>query len=629
MRFPANLEEVDLTRRSIVLSGLGSVALGACGGGGGQTISASPSPSGSSTGNAPAPVPTPTPAPGPSPSPSPSPGPSPAGSPGGGSSSGFVHPGLLSTQADFERMAAKVAAGASPWIGGWNRLIANPHASLSYAPNPQVVVSRGNDGVHPDNSAALFNDAAAAYQCALRWKVSGNTACADKAVQIMNAWSSTLTAIYGNTALNGDMDGVLMAGIQGYQFANAGEIMRTYPGWAAVDFAAFQRMMSGLFYPVNHQFITATGGLDPILIYSNWDLCSIASILAIGVLCDDQAKFDEAITYFESGRGNGAIAQMVYYLHPGHLGQTQESGRDQGHDTLSAALLSVICEMAWNQGVDLYGYRNNLALSAFEYVARGNLIASGTTYYTVPYTTYRNHQVTDTVFASAGQGTQRPHWSIAYHHFANRLGIAAPYSKAFALLMSPEGGGGDYGTTSGGFDQLGFTTLTHWRDPIASGAAPSGLTARLTGGAVQLSWWGGVYADSYSVERSSAAAGPYTTIASGITDPRTWTDTPAPGPWYYRVRQSVAGVDGEVSNVAKVQTALTPLLRLAMNEGGGTVAADGTGNGLHGTLTGGTSWTTGPKAGTQAVAFDGSSGSIVLPADFTEDLGDFTIATWA
>ena len=66
----------------------------------------------------------------------------------------FVHPGLLHTQADFDRMKLKVNASAQPWIAGWNKLIANSHAQLSYSPNPVVKLIRGGSSLEepqPDN----------------------------------------------------------------------------------------------------------------------------------------------------------------------------------------------------------------------------------------------------------------------------------------------------------------------------------------------------------------------------------------------------------------------------------------------------------------------------------------------
>jgi hypothetical protein len=53
-----------------------------------------------------------------------------------------------------------------------------------------------------------------------------------------------------------------------------------------------------------------------------------------------------------------------------------------------------------------------------------------------------------------------------YNQYVNRMNVSAPYSTLYAARLRPEGGGGDYGTTSGGFDQLGFTTLTHTIDPM-------------------------------------------------------------------------------------------------------------------------------------------------------------------
>jgi hypothetical protein len=67
----------------------------------------------------------------------------------------------------------------------------------------------------------MANDAHAAYQCALRYHISGDTNYANKAIQIMNAWADTLTLV------TGDSNWLLAAGIQGYQWASAAELMRT------------------------------------------------------------------------------------------------------------------------------------------------------------------------------------------------------------------------------------------------------------------------------------------------------------------------------------------------------------------------------------------------------------------
>ncbi|MRV72408.1 hypothetical protein GJ700_11875 [Duganella sp. FT92W] len=572
-----------LSRRTFLYS-LGALALTACGGGAGELLSAA--------------APTPRAAGAPTP---------------------FTHPGLLHTNADFTRMAAKYTT--SPWSDSWTLLINNSHSQSTYTAMPQTVVYRGNDGVHSENYVRLMNDVAAAYQCALRWKIAGSTAHADKAVQIMNQWAATLTAI------GGDSNALLAAGIYGYEFANAGEIMRSYSGWAAADQTAFKNMMTGIFYPICTDFLVRHNNTEWTHYWANWDLCAIACILAIGVLCDDGAKFDEAVNYFKSGGGNGRIFKAVYYLHPGYLGQWQESGRDQGHATLGIALGGAICEMAWNQGVDLYGYDNNRFLAGAEYVAKSNLIQSGTTYYTVPYVTYNNvDNVNQTAFSTSAQGIGRPCWALVYNHYVNRKGLAAPYSKQFATVVQPEGGpnGGD---TSGAFDQLGFGTLTCKRDNIASGALPSGLTGYVNAGVPVLSWWGSAYATSYNVKRATVSGGPYTTIQTGITDLLTYTDTSAPaGANYYVVTAIISGVESAVSNQATVITG-TPLhTYLTFDASSGTTAADATGLGHTGTLVGGASWVAGKK--NNAVSLNGSTGYVSLPADFMTDVGDFTIAAW-
>lgn len=360
----------------------------------------------------------------------------------------FVHPGLLHKQSDFDRMKTNVGKGAEPWASGWNRLTSNAHSGLSWQAKAADTVYRGSDGVHPENYGQLYNDIAAAYATALRWKISGDKSYAEKSIQIMNAWSSRLKGLAGNNDAN------LAAGLYGYQFANAAEIMRTYDGWAPSDFRRFQQMMLKVFYAMNHAFLTRRERCMSHF-YANWDLCVMNSILSIGVLCDDRDIYNEAINYFKYGAGNGAIGNAVYFIHPNGLGQWQESGRDQGHTTLGIGLMGTFCEMAWNQGDDMYGYDNNRFLKGAEYVAAYNLGDS------VPFKPYANCVgVVQDVISSGSRGNVRPVWELVYNHYVNRRGLAAPNCARFAGKVRPEGGGGNYGPNSGGYDQLGYGTLT-------------------------------------------------------------------------------------------------------------------------------------------------------------------------
>jgi hypothetical protein len=362
----------------------------------------------------------------------------------------FAHPGALHTQADLERMKSKVEQGAQPWLDGWNVLVKNPHASLNWTPRPADVVYRGKDGGgHPENYALLFNDAAAAYAQALRWKISGDAAYADKAIAILDAWSEKLTAIGGNS------DKFLASGIYGYQLANAAEIMRTYKHWPEADFNRFKSMMLNIFYPMNHDFLVRHNGAKIDHYWANWDLANMDSMIAIGILTDRRDIYNEAVDYFKHGQGNGAIDHLVWKIYPDGLGQTQESGRDQGHNTLNVSLLGAFCQMAWNQHDDLFGYEDSRVLKGVEYIAKYNLGMD------VPYTPYRNSDVTQELISSASRGNGRPAWELFYNHYVNLKGQDAPYTKMFAEKLRPEGGGGNYGPNSGGFDQLGYGTLTY------------------------------------------------------------------------------------------------------------------------------------------------------------------------
>ena len=90
----------------------------------------------------------------------------------GGWAQGFIHPGILHTQADFERVKEKLATGQEPWVTAYNSLLGSPHTNLSWTPAPTTKIIRGGGNVWEpdgDNYGNAYRDAATAYQCALVW----------------------------------------------------------------------------------------------------------------------------------------------------------------------------------------------------------------------------------------------------------------------------------------------------------------------------------------------------------------------------------------------------------------------------------------------------------------------------
>lgn len=277
------------------------------------------------------------------------------------SSQSFVHPGLLVTQADLSRASNNIER--APWNDSYAQLTQCACASASYVPSPVGAVYRGSDGTHTENVNLLWNDAAAAFALALRWKLSGNDSYADAASIILTGWASTLETIGGTD------DAYLAAGFQGHQLANAGELLRDYEPFATDGFDAFKDMMTSVFLPMNLDFLNHVLGSEHNVkhFFANWELGNLASAMAIAVLTDNSTIWDFGVEYFKTGDGNGCINNAVTNIvtdpdtGAAH-GQGQESGRDQGHSALDWQMLGVIGQQAWNQGEDLYGYNDSRIL---------------------------------------------------------------------------------------------------------------------------------------------------------------------------------------------------------------------------------------------------------------------------
>lgn len=267
----------------------------------------------------------------------------------------YNHPCAMYNEADFVRVKKMLDEGtASVEVETeFTNLKNSPYTLLSYVPSPQEEIVRGDATgtvAGKENYAYAMRDAAAAYQTAILWKLTGDTKYADLSVRILNAWADVCKRITSN-----DANQMLAAGCQGYTFANAAEIMQTYSGWNENDVIDFKRWIVEVFASKNKDFLDNHQGTNncPLHYWSNWDLVNMCSYWAIGVLTENDEMVNFVVNYFYSGAGNGCLDNLIQAtfddpLESGEqICQNQESGRDQGHASMSLAVTANLCQMAY------------------------------------------------------------------------------------------------------------------------------------------------------------------------------------------------------------------------------------------------------------------------------------------
>lgn len=347
---------------------------------------------------------------------------------------GFAHPGILHSSAGLERIRSQVKSGRQPYTDGFRELKNHPQSSSDY----RVLGGFEQVGRKPRiHSREHESDANAAYQNTMMWTLTGDQAHANKAIEIINAWSYALKRITGK-------DSILSAGISGLKFAAAAEILRhTDSGWAAPDIARAESMLTEVYLPVVKNMAPHANG--------NWALAALQTLMAIAVFTDDPAMFERAVDWFHHGKDN---ARLTHYI-INETGQCQESGRDQQHTMLGLGYLAVVAEIAWNQGIDLYGAEDNRILAGFEYTAAYNL-GHERPFQETTDTTKKYHH---TKISSDGRGrfSGRPIFEMVYGHYRYRKNTPMPFTETVVMKTRPEGPG-----FAG--DHIGFGTVLFARD---------------------------------------------------------------------------------------------------------------------------------------------------------------------
>ena len=390
----------------------------------------------------------------------------------------FNHPCAFVSQTEIDRVKAAVEAADAndPVYVSWQQLCGNQYAQKTYVASPVETLVRGdatNTGVSGENYINACRDAAAAFQLGLRYRIAGDTDCAAAAVKILNDWADVCKQITAN-----DNNQYLAAGFQGYQFANAAELLRDYEGWSETDQNDFKNWLLTVWYEKNKWFMDTHGGdgVCDLHYWSNWELANMASILAIGIYTENPEMVTYVYRQFREGEGSGALHNMIPYAPVADpsgktstpIAQCMESGRDQGHATLVSSMCAELCQMAWNIGIDFWGMEENLVLSMFEYTAMYNSLPYPSI--EMPFTEYK--------YCPEDCGCSGKHGAthdLIYNHYKAE-GLSDNqlyYSKQFAEQLrytdgklTGDGGAGDsrYGSNSSAFDQIGWGTLLFYQD---------------------------------------------------------------------------------------------------------------------------------------------------------------------
>ncbi len=210
----------------------------------------------------------------------------------------------------------------------------------------------------------------------------------------------------------------LIMGIHSGYWAQAAELLRCSGApWPEDEQQQFEEWLREVILPSMEP--------RPYFYNGNWDAAVTWSTMAIAVFLDDRELFDENIERLKTGNTN---TRLTHYLLPS--GQCQETGRDQDHAQMGLDFLARSCEIAWNQGIDLYDFENVSIGKCFEYCARYNLGDDDVPFevYSSPVGNGNSHDQAVKP-SDIKRGEFRPMYELVYHHYHNRKKKPMPYTK--------------------------------------------------------------------------------------------------------------------------------------------------------------------------------------------------------
>lgn len=357
----------------------------------------------------------------------------------------FAHPGVLVSRGQLDFVRGKVQAGAQPWKGAYDQMLASKYASLSRTAKPRAVVECGSYSDPNYGCTDEREDAIAAYTLSLAWYVTQDSRYAAKAIQIMDAWSAV---IQDHTNSNAP----LQTGWAGSSWPRAAEIIKyTYTNWP--NSGRFATMLRNVYLP------KVTNGSQS---NGNWELSMTEAAIGISVFLEDRTAYDKAVSAFR-----GRVPAYIYIASDGTLpktapgsaldtrdkvinywqgqstfmdGLSQETCRDLTHTGYGLSAISHIAETSRIQGQDLYPEIADRLRHALGLHAKYQLGAA----------------VPSSLCGGSLKDNLGPVTEVGFNALHNRMGIAMTNTQTLTEQQRPAGSNNLF---------VAWETLTHANNP--------------------------------------------------------------------------------------------------------------------------------------------------------------------
>lgn len=288
----------------------------------------------------------------------------------------FAHPGIYNTEEDLQALKSAASIPGSVWHEGYEQLASSETASFEYSrPGGYFETVERGPYNNPDRGSSEFiDDGTAIYHNALMWSLTGDARHAQKAIELLNGWSSTLKKIVNN-------DSKLLVGLAGRDYVAGAEIIKHLYNadplvdqadrWSQPDMEKFDELVRNVFYEgtIAEYYPQANG---------NWDSLITSANMAFGVYLDDADIFDRALRQYYRGDvvdGTASMGALPNYIYPS--GESQESNRDVGHWGMGLQGFGYTAEIALNQGLDVFGAYEDRLLQGANYYGAFNLSDTG------------------------------------------------------------------------------------------------------------------------------------------------------------------------------------------------------------------------------------------------------------